>query len=80
MGRMQVAASIGMQILEIIDRGLVFIQFAVNQVHFLPQDKGTGVLRVIYDDDVNANKVTFTTDKKEDLCNHLIAMESNINM
>lgn len=56
------------------------MQFAVNQVHFLPQDKGTGVLRVIYDDDVNANKVTFTTDKKEDLCNHLIAMESNINM
>ena len=56
------------------------MQFAGNQVHFLPQDKGTGVLRVIYDDDVNANKVTFTTDKKEDLCNHLIAMESNINM
>lgn len=42
------------------------------------QNCGTGVLRVIYDDDVNANKVTFTTDKKEDLCNHLIAMESNI--
>lgn len=35
---------------------------------------------MIYDDDVNANKVTFTTDKKEDLCNHLIAMESIINL
>lgn len=44
------------------------------------QNKGTGVLRVIYDDDVNANKVMFTTDKKEDLCNHLIAMESIINL
>ncbi|XP_061165274.1 E3 SUMO-protein ligase RanBP2-like isoform X2 [Saccostrea echinata] len=39
---------------------------------------GTGVLKVISDDDVNGHRVIFTTDKKENLCNHIIAVESSI--
>ncbi|XP_062594997.1 E3 SUMO-protein ligase RanBP2-like [Saccostrea cucullata] len=39
---------------------------------------GTGVLKVISDDDVMGHRVIFTTDKKENLCNHVIAVESSI--
>ncbi|XP_052680096.1 uncharacterized protein LOC128160812 [Crassostrea angulata] len=60
----------------LLEKRMTFQMMEENQW----QNNGTFVLRVIYDDDVNANKVTFTKDKKEDLCNHLITIESIINL
>ncbi|KAL8618871.1 hypothetical protein ACOMHN_000878 [Nucella lapillus] len=39
---------------------------------------GMGNLRVLYDDDLNANKLVFLTDKGDKVCNHVIAMELTV--
>lgn len=41
---------------------------------------GMGNMRVLYDDDLNANKLVFLTDKGEKVCNHVIAMELTVNV
>ncbi|XP_076453510.1 LOW QUALITY PROTEIN: E3 SUMO-protein ligase RanBP2-like [Babylonia areolata] len=44
------------------------------------ENMGMGNLRVLYDDDLNANKLVMMTDKGEKLCNHVITMELTVAM
>lgn len=41
---------------------------------------GLGDLKILYDEDVNGNRVTMVTDKDDKVCNHLIAKECTISV
>ena len=42
------------------------------------QRMGMGDMRVLYDDDLSANKLLMTTDEGEKVCNHVITMELTV--
>jgi hypothetical protein len=49
-------------------------------VLFVAQKLGMGNLRVLYDDDLNANKIDMITDTGDRLCSHVIYRELSIHV